>query len=194
MFSHLLLLLLLDIAAVGTLGTWRVPCLSPADVLMIPTYPWSSLDTHIPFHITAHFLLLLFVERYSDYYQLWLLPPMQTHNLVFFVSFSFIMSEIFCTSLFHCHYVLSKDPCELWEPMFWSHSLRGPVPRITPDSGLIMGLPAVKAHYADIISGISPARYHQLPSMYKGYSVWALGGWASRERGWTVHETVALRN
>ena len=52
--------------------------------------------------------------------------------------------------------------------MFWSHSLRGPVPRITPDSGLIMGLPAVKAHYADIISGISPARYHQIPSMYKG--------------------------
>ena len=99
----------------------------------------------------------------------------------FFASFSFIMSEMCCTRLCHCQYVLSKDPCELWEPMFWSHSLRGPVPRITPDSGLIMGLPAVKAHYADIISGISPTRYHQIPSMYKGYSVWALGGWASRE-------------
>ena len=47
--------------------------------------------------------------------------------------------------------------------MFWSHSLRGPVPRITPDSGLIMGLPAVKAHYADIIRRISPTRYHQIP-------------------------------
>ena len=52
--------------------------------------------------------------------------------------------------------------------VFWSQakekrgSVRGGVPRITPDSGLIMGLPAVKAHYADIISGISPTRYHQI--------------------------------
>ena len=180
MFSHLLLLLLLDIAAVGTLGTWRAPCLSQADVLMIPTYPWSSLDTHIPFHITAPFLLL-FVERYTDYYQLWLLrPPMQTQNLVFLPVL--VASCLKCVALDYVIVTMfEKDPCELWEPMFWSHSLRGPVPRITPDSGLIMGLPAVKAHYADIISGISPARYHQIPSMYKGYSVWALGGWASRE-------------
>ena len=40
--------------------------------------------------------------------------------------------------------------------------VRGRVPRITPDSGLIMGLPAVKAHYADIIRRISPTRYHQI--------------------------------
>ena len=40
--------------------------------------------------------------------------------------------------------------------------VRGRVPRITPDSGLVMGLPAVKAHYADIIRRISPTRYHQI--------------------------------
>ena len=40
--------------------------------------------------------------------------------------------------------------------------MRGRVPRITPDSGLVMGLPAVKAHYADIIRRISPTRYHQI--------------------------------
>ena len=64
------------------------------------------------------------------------------------------------------YFDLNLQQYDTWCLMLWcvlvSGRVRGGVPRITPDSGLIMGLPAVKAHYADIISRISPTRYHQI--------------------------------
>ena len=66
-----------------------------------------------------------------------------------------------CNTASRKYFDMNLQQHDMWCVLV-SGRVRGGVPRITPDSGLIMGLPAVKAHYADIISGISPTRYHQI--------------------------------
>ena len=150
----------------------------------VPIASWCPDDTHIP-------LIISWYPHTLPYHCTF--PPAAICRTLFgLLSALALATNANSQSCFLPVLVSSRLKCVALDYviviMFWAkirvnceNSLRGPVPRITPDSGLIMGLPAVKAHYADIISGISPARYHQIPSMYKGYSVWALGGWASRE-------------